>query len=110
MIEENQIRVRLLALSDLEEFEDWLAQESWNMHRDSDQRAQSLVGKIELALAEYSNGHVSESELRQQLRNLARTYEVSFNPPTAAETITYSSSSMVQKPLVAMQASAVSVS
>lgn len=70
MIQENEIREKLAQLSDLDEFEDWLAQHSWNMHQDSDLGAQKLVGKIEIVLSEYSNGHINEFELRQQLSGL----------------------------------------
>ncbi len=113
MIEENEIRAKLLSLSDLDGFEDWIAQQSWNMHLDSKPSAQKLVGKIELALAEFHSGHLSEPLLRQMLRNLARTYEVSFNGSNNqqdASSITYSSNSLVQKPLVEMQSSTVFVS
>src|SRR5688500_10763648 len=110
MIQENEIREQLLALSDLDAFEDWVARQSWDMQKDSDPNAQKLVGKIELALAEYSNGHLSEFELRQQLRNMARTYEVSFNGSVNSDVVTYSSNSKVQRPLVELQTAAVSVS
>lgn len=112
MIQENEIRGKLIALSSLDEFEDWLVRESWNMHRDSDPKAQQLVGKVELALAEFHNGHLQEPLLRQRLRNLASIYEVSFNPQgdDSGGSVTYTSNSMVQKPLVEMPASMVSVS
>jgi hypothetical protein len=113
MIQENEIRAKLLSLSDLNEFEDWVVEQSWNMHRDSEPNAQKLVGKIELALAEFHAGHMRESVVRQMLRNLARTYEVSFNPSdNEAESISYSSSSnsLAQIQPVEMQVSAVFVS
>src|SRR5687767_2286912 len=111
MIQENEIRARLSSLSDLDQFEDWIASQSWNMHQDSGPSAQKLVGEIELALAEFHDGHISEPLLRQMLRNLARTYEVSFNPPNSnAASITYSSNSLVQIPRVVMPISEVSVS
>ena len=111
MIQENEIRAKLLSLSDLNEFEDWIVAHSWNMHQDSDPETQRLVGKIELALAEFHDGYMSESLLRQMLKNLARTYEVRFNKQdNQDDLITYSSNSMVQKPLVGLEVSAVSVS
>ena len=74
MITESQIRGRL---SDylrrritLNEFEDWLVQQSWNMHRDSDELAQQLVGSIELRLAEYSDDHLSDEGLDRELYGL----------------------------------------
>ena len=97
MIQENEVREKLLAIASVDEFEDWLVQHSWNMHQDSDPSAQKLVGKIEVALAEYSNGHINEFELRGQLSNLARTYEVTFNPSgVQSQSVTYSSNSLVQ--------------
>jgi hypothetical protein len=71
MIIESQIRAKLarylhgeIALS---HFEDWLVQESWNMHADSDEGAQALVAAIELRLAEYSSEHLDEMGLRAEL-------------------------------------------
>lgn len=51
----------------LDAFDDWFAQASWNMHLDSEPEAQMLAAKIELLLAEYSSGHLSEPELRSAL-------------------------------------------
>lgn len=111
MIQENEIRAKLLALSSLDELEDWLVRQSWNMHQDSDLSAQRLVGRIELALAEFYDGHLAEPLLRQRLRNLASTYEASFTPPNSnSESITYTSNSTVQIPLFGMPISTVSVS
>ena len=111
MIQENEIRAKLLSIASLDELEDWLASHSWNMHLDSSLSAQKLVGKIELALAEFYDGHISEPLLRQRLKSLASTYEVSFNPPNnEADSVTYTSNSTVQIPLVGLQASVVSVS
>jgi hypothetical protein len=78
MIAESQIREKLgrylrRDLS-LDRFEDWIAGQSWNMHRDSSDPAQALASAIELRLAEHSSGHLSESDLREELRQFA-------NPP-----------------------------
>ncbi|MGB8989947.1 MAG: hypothetical protein WCC37_25345 [Candidatus Sulfotelmatobacter sp.] len=78
MIAENQIREKLgrylrQELS-LDQFEDWIAQQSWNMHKDSSESAQKLASAIELRLAEHSNGHLDEPILREELRQFA-------NPP-----------------------------
>jgi hypothetical protein len=74
MITEAQIQQQLFgyltrALS-LNEFEDWLVQQSWNMHRDSSEAAQRLVGLIELRLAEYSNNHLTDDALERELKGL----------------------------------------
>lgn len=74
MISESQIFrqiERLLADEiSLDAFEDWLVRSSWNMHLDSGSKAQSLVWKIELSLAEYSSEHVDVKELLAELKNL----------------------------------------
>lgn len=74
MILEVEIREKLAELLsgalDLESFEDWLVQHSWNMHLDSDRAAQELASAVELALAEHSSGHLSGAELRQELHSL----------------------------------------
>jgi len=74
MITEAQIQQQLFgyltrALS-LNEFEDWLVQQSWNMHRDSSEAAQRLVGAIELRLAEYSDNHLTDDGLERELKGL----------------------------------------
>src|SRR5438045_1633215 len=74
MIYETAIRDKLIALLrneiNLVDFDSWLGRESWNMHRDSSTEAQNLVGAIELALSEYSSGHLSNAELLAELRSL----------------------------------------
>ncbi len=71
MIREMEVRRKLADLLagrlDLEEFEDWLVQRSWNMHLDSSSGAQDLVSAIELALAEHSSSHLSEESLHDKL-------------------------------------------
>lgn len=71
MITDSEIRQQLAALLEQRisqaQFEEWLVARSWNMHKDSTVTAQDLVATIELALAEFSNGHLSDRELRQQL-------------------------------------------
>ena len=53
----------------LNEFNIWLAQNTWNIHLEEPD-VQSLVGEIELALAEYSNGDLILSDLRERLSSL----------------------------------------
>jgi hypothetical protein len=80
MIRESDIRKQLIAVVqnrlDLADFEDWLVQQSWDMHRDSSPSAQDLVNAIELALAEWSSGHRGEHELRADLARLAHNIQV----------------------------------
>ena len=54
----------------LDDFEDWLASESWNMHRRASVMAQRLASAVELRLAEHDAGHLSDELLRSELRAL----------------------------------------
>jgi len=80
MIYASQVRDQLAKYLDdqvsLDDFEDWLVQNSWNMHRDSDQQARDLVAQIELALSEHSSGHLDVDELRTKLRRSSVDTEV----------------------------------
>ena len=74
MITESQIRDKINELLaskiDIDVFEDWLASQSWNMHRDSDEIAQRIANAIELRLSEFSAGHLPESKLKEEIRQL----------------------------------------
>jgi hypothetical protein len=62
----------------LEQFEDWFVPHSWNFEENASPALKSLVGDIELALAEYSNGHWTKDELRRKLALLASTYRARY--------------------------------
>jgi hypothetical protein len=64
----------------LDRFEDWIAQNSWNMHKDSDEPSQRLASAVELRLAEHSSEHLDEDSLREELRQLVnpKVVEISF--------------------------------
>jgi hypothetical protein len=83
MVKENEIRVELVKYlaneQSLDDFEDWFVQHSWDMHKDSDLSAQRLAAAIEVPLAEHSNGHLSEEELRDQLRPYVVRYVVTLS-------------------------------
>jgi hypothetical protein len=94
MISESKIREKLghYLRGDLplDQFEDWLVQNSWDMHKDSDEPSQKLASAVELRLAEYSSGHLDEGALRDELRQLVNPALVwmSFGettPPIPAE-------------------------
>jgi hypothetical protein len=55
---------------DLDSFEDWFVVNSWNIHMANDPSAESLVFAVEESLAEYSSGHLTESQLKIELRGL----------------------------------------
>lgn len=82
MIAELEIRKELVKFlsnptqNSKEEFEDWLAAQSWNMHLDSIGAAQKLASAIELRLAEYSSGHISFEDLRNELVRYATEIRV----------------------------------
>lgn len=88
MITVDQIRQHLLNLLDsndteskttLDEFDDWFAGASWNMHQGSDLIARKFAAAIELRLAEYDSGHLDEVELRRELVQLLKDYSVNFS-------------------------------
>jgi hypothetical protein len=78
MIVESHIRFWLARLiageASVDTFEDWFVAQSWNMHLDSEPSAQKLVAAVELRLAEYSSGHLSEAGLMEELRPFASIY------------------------------------
>jgi hypothetical protein len=64
--------VRLLdGEQDLHQFNEWLARNTWNIHRESPD-VQELVGTISIALAEFSDGQVDSLALRRQLAGLVK--------------------------------------
>lgn len=83
MVAESVLRQRLASLLSgdvsLDDFEDWFAAASWNAHKDSSPAAQRLIGAIELRLGEYSSGHLSLSELLQELEAVLRVEPVQFS-------------------------------
>lgn len=91
MIVESQIRyqiARVLAKQlALKDFEDWFTQQSWNVHQSGDSHLQDLVGEIELRLAEYSSGHLAESDLLDELRPFATNcvMPISFGPSAISQ-------------------------
>jgi hypothetical protein len=84
MVNESQIRERvasyLIGEQEFEMFHDWLMEQSHNMHQDSSQDAQELVGDIDLHIYEYLDGNIDEERLKSALRPFVEQYEahVSF--------------------------------
>lgn len=52
----------------LRELRAWLAAETWDVHATGDPDLVGLVGRVELALAEYSLGHISREEMREEFQ------------------------------------------
>ena len=63
-----------------DEFEDWLVQNSWNIHRGRDIAAQRLVYAVELRLAENDSGHLPELEFRAELKSLLNNVNFPASP------------------------------
>lgn len=49
---------------------------TWDLEAIDDPAAYDFATDIELKLAEYTNGHVTEEELRRELLTIATNYEV----------------------------------
>ena len=64
---------------DLATFEDWIAQNTWNLHRSGDLATQHLGYAVELLLAEYSSLYLSETALRRELSLLLLTPMIRFD-------------------------------
>jgi len=56
---------------DLDTFEDWIAQNTWNVRERTGDTMSRLVADIELSLAEYSEDHISLDRLRSDLQRVA---------------------------------------
>ena len=84
MVSSSQIREQLAMFLDgrinLDGFEDWFVQNTWNIHQSGSRSAEALTFAIEESLSEYSSHHLTEEELRTELRSLARAE----NPATGS--------------------------
>ncbi len=69
---ESQIRQKLgqylAGLITLREFEEWFSPATWDVENSGEPAAATLTWEIELRLAEYSNGHRTDGELRELLQ------------------------------------------
>ncbi len=54
----------------LDAFRDWFDAETWDIIDKCPAATQQLAGEIELRVAEFTNGHLCETELRTMLQNL----------------------------------------
>ncbi len=59
----------------LKDFVEWFVPATWNVRKSGNQTAAvELTYKIELRLAEFSNGHWTESDMAKLLRSIAEHY------------------------------------
>jgi len=63
----DQLRRYLSGDLSLAEFEDWFVPRTWNIHQVGDPGLADLAYEIDLRLAEYSNGHRTENDLKEVL-------------------------------------------
>ncbi len=54
----------------LREFEEWFVPRTWNATSRVGRSTSDLINEIELRLAEYTSGHWTQRELREQLRSV----------------------------------------
>ena len=84
MVSSSQIREQLEMFLDgridLDAFEDWFVQNTWNIHLSGDHSAEALTFAIEESLSEYSSHHLTEQELRLELQSLAGREKKSQSP------------------------------
>jgi hypothetical protein len=83
---ELEIRERLADYLDdrisLGEFEEWFIPETWDVEHDGTDAARDLTLSVMRRLVKYSNGNMSESDLRRDLGTLSRTYWFQTAPKT----------------------------
>jgi hypothetical protein len=59
-----------------EEFEEWSASYSWDIHQRAGQKIQDLAYAVRGVLVEYSSGDIDEKRLREDLENTIRPFAV----------------------------------
>ena len=90
MVSSSEIRDRIAKLLgariDLGSFEDWLVQNTWNIHQSGSQAAESLTFEIEELLSEHSDEHISEQQLLNQLSTIlyGETQTIYYLDPSPA--------------------------
>jgi hypothetical protein len=69
-----EIRTRLgrylSGKSSLDQFRKWFDVETWGLAAEPDSLVRQIAGEIELRMAEFTNGHLSETDLRALLQPL----------------------------------------
>jgi len=60
---------------DYDRLDEWMAQNTWDVHKSADEEASALVYAVEARLAEFSGGFVSENRLREHLKPFVTQYK-----------------------------------
>lgn len=72
-----------------EQFEDWFVPSIWEVEKSGDQMAINLANEIESTIAEFTNGHLTENELKNKLRPLMQQYSVKVTFGSSASSVSY---------------------
>ena len=59
---------------DFDQFDEWFAQNTWNIREKGDRQSQDLAYSVESKIAEFSGGFVSENILRRNLSPFVTNY------------------------------------
>ncbi len=82
----------------LDQLEKWLVGHTWNIHKSGEIESQLLAYEIELRLAEYHVGTLSEQDLRVELQQIANTFSDSTRQ---SGVVSASSTDLIHSPLSA---------
>ncbi len=79
------------------QFEDWLIDHSWDMHKDSPEEVQELVHEINASIYEYLDQYIDEDVLKARLRPHVQLYRVVGANVSVSPVFRPSSSSPVER-------------
>lgn len=77
----------LLTEISLREFQQWFVPATWDIHQTGDMNLVRLTGKVELWLAEFSVDHLTEDELKYEMRQFLNEPTKITSQASVAETI-----------------------
>lgn len=83
MIRASDVLLRLVRVLDgtlpISQLNVWLAGEAWDMHLDSDAETVDLVNGVQLAVAEYTSGHLTRPQLMARFAQALQNLTVRFD-------------------------------
>jgi hypothetical protein len=80
----------------IQEFQDRFVPTTWEVEKSNDVPAIDLAHEIDLRMAEFSNGHWTEAELRDKLRPLVESYTAMVSYGTQTVTTGHSATTTFQ--------------
>jgi hypothetical protein len=84
----DHLRDYLTGARSLSDFRAWFDPSTWGVVTAPDPILREVVGEIELRLAEFTNGHLSEDDLKRTLQSWVPD-SLSFNPPVFVVPVSY---------------------